>query len=305
MKTISILGIFVADLAFFSKKIPEKGETILGEDFVVGPGGKGSNQAVAAAKSGSNVNFISKIGTDQYGELAKKIYKETNVGSKYVFTTNDFNTGVAAILINKENGDNAISVVPGAAGQLTINDVNQAEKDIKKSSIFLTQLESPLETVIHALKIAKSNNVTTILNPAPAAKLEKEVFSLIDYFTPNESEASFYVDGEINNVNDARKYAKDIINLGVKNVLITLGEKGVYFENANENHFIPALDLKDKVVDTSGAGDAFNGSFATALCEDKSIVEAIQFSNTYAGISTTRIGTANSMPTREEIDKIL
>ena len=305
MKNISILGIFVADLAFFSKKIPEKGETILGDDFVVGPGGKGSNQAVAAAKSGSSVNFISKIGTDQYGELAKNIYKETNVGTKYVFTTDKFSTGVAAILINKETGDNAISVVPGAAGQLTIEDVNQAEEEIKNSSIFLTQLESPMETVIHSLKIAKSNNVTTILNPAPAAKLEKQVFPLIDYFTPNESEASFYVDGDIKNEVDAKKYAKDIIHLGVKNVLITLGAKGVYFENANESHFIPALDLKDKVVDTSGAGDAFNGSFATALCENKSIVDSIKFANTYAGISTTRIGTANSMPTRVEIDKIL
>tara|TARA_Y100001970_G_C14247195_1_gene869130 strand:- start:2754 stop:3671 length:918 start_codon:yes stop_codon:yes gene_type:complete len=305
MKNISILGIFVADLAFFSKKIPEKGETILGDDFVVGPGGKGSNQAVAAAKSGSSVNFISKIGTDQYGELAKNIYKETNVGTKYVFTTDKFSTGVAAILINKETGDNAISVVPGAAGQLTIEDVNQAEEEIKNSSIFLTQLESPMETVIHSLKIAKSNNVTTILNPAPAAKLEKQVFPLIDYFTPNESEASFYVDGDIKNEVDAKKYAKDIIHLGVKNVLITLGAKGVYFENANESHFIPALDLKDKVVDTSGAGDAFNGSFATALCENKSIVDSVKFANAYAGISTTRIGTANSMPTRVEIDKIL
>ena len=305
MKNISILGIFVADLAFFSKKIPEKGETILGDDFVVGPGGKGSNQAVAAAKSGSSVNFISKIGTDQYGELAKNIYKETNVGTKYLFTTDKFSTGVAAILINKETGDNAISVVPGAAGQLTIEDVNQAEEEIKNSSIFLTQLESPMETVIHSLKIAKSNNVTTILNPAPAAKLEKQVFPLIDYFTPNESEASFYVDGDIKNEVDAKKYAKDIIHLGVKNVLITLGEKGVYYENANESHFIPALDLKGKVVDTSGAGDAFNGSFATALCENKSIVDSIKFANAYAGISTTRIGTANSMPTRVEIDKIL
>ena len=141
MKNISILGIFVADLAFFSKKIPEKGETILGDDFVVGPGGKGSNQAVAAAKSGSSVNFISKIGTDQYGELAKNIYKETKVGTKYVFTTDKFSTGVAAILINKETGDNAISVVPGAAGQLTIEDVNQAEEEIKNSAIFLTQLD--------------------------------------------------------------------------------------------------------------------------------------------------------------------
>ena len=134
MKNITILGIFVADLAFFSKKIPEKGETILGDDFVVGPGGKGSNQAVAAAKSGSQVNFISKIGTDQYGDLAKKIYKETNIGIKNLFITDKFNTGVAAILINKDTGDNAISVVPGAAGQLTIEDINCVSEFLGNSS---------------------------------------------------------------------------------------------------------------------------------------------------------------------------
>lgn len=303
MKTVSILGIFVADLAFFSSKIPLKGETILGDDFVVGPGGKGSNQAVAAAKAGCKVDFISKIGTDQYGEMAKKIYKEANVGSKNVFITEKFSTGVAAILINKKTGDNAISVVPGAAGQLTIEDVNKAQNAIKNSSIFLTQLECPMESVVHALKIAKSNNVITILNPAPAAKLEKEIFPLIDYFTPNESEASFYVNQQISNSEDAKKYAKDILKLGVKNVLITLGEKGVYFENLQESYFVPAMNLKNKVVDTSGAGDAFNGAFAAALCENKSTKESIEFANKYAGISTTRIGTANSMPFLTEIDK--
>ena len=304
MKSITILGIFVADLAFFSKKIPARGETILGEDFVVGPGGKGSNQAVAAAKAGGQVDFITKIGNDQYGDMAKKIYSEVNIETKNVFISDKFSTGVAAILINKETGDNAISVVPGAAGQLTIEDINKAEYEIKNSEIFLTQLEAPINTVIHALKIAKSNNVKTIFNPAPVAKLDKDVFPLIDFFTPNESEASFYVDGEINNEEDAKKYAKDILQLGVKNVLITLGEKGVYFENSKENYFVPALDLKDKVVDTSGAGDAFNGAFAAAMCENMNVKEAIEFANKFAGLSTTKIGTANSMPLRREIENL-
>ena len=304
MKSITVLGIFVADLAFFSKKIPKIGETIIGDKYVIGPGGKGSNQAVAASKAGASVEFISKIGADRYGEMAKKLYQECNVGIKNIFISDKYSTGAAAILINKETGDNAISVVPGAAGQLTKDDVNKAEGDIKKSSIFLTQLESPIEIVIHALKIAKSHNVTTILNPAPAAKLEKEIFPLIDYFTPNESEASFYVNEKITTIEDAKKYCKKILDLGVKNVIITLGEKGVYFENSNENHFIPAINLKNKVVDTSGAGDAFNGAFATALSEGTSIIESIKFANKYAGMSTTKIGTANSMPLREEINKL-
>ncbi len=304
MNKLSILGIFVADLAFFGK-IPKVGETILGQEFVVGPGGKGSNQSVAAGKAGASVEFITKIGNDDYGKMALHTYRETNVGIKNVFESDDHSTGVAAILLDKETGNNAISVVPGAAGALTVADVDNAKDTIINSSIFLTQLEAPMDVVCYALKMAKENNVTTILNPAPAAKLDKEIFSLIDYFTPNETEASFYIDGEINTVEDAKKYANQILDLGIKNALITLGEKGVYFANKDANHFEPSLDLQNKVVDTSGAGDAFNGAFATALCEGKSVNEAIKFANCYAGISTTRIGTANSMPSREEIDKIL
>ena len=304
MKNLSILGIFVADLSFFGR-IPLKGETVLGEEFVIGPGGKGSNQAVAAGKSGGNVNFISKIGNDDYGKMAQKIYSETNVGTKNLFITDKKSTGVAAILLNKETGDNAISVVPGAAGALTIDDINEAEDEIKNASFFLTQLECPMKIVIHALKMAKKHNVTTILNPAPAAKIDKDIFPLIDYFTPNETEASFYVNKEIQNQDDAKNSSKDLLNLGIKNVVITLGSNGVYFENKDESYFVPSLDLGDRVKDTSGAGDAFNGAFATALCEGKNIEESLRFANAFAGISTTRIGTANSMPTRSEIDKLL
>lgn len=304
MNKLSILGIFVADLAFFGK-IPKVGETILGEDFVVGPGGKGSNQSVAAGKAGASVEFITKIGDDDYGKMALSTYLQTNVGTHNVFQSKVHSTGVAAILLDKVSGNNAISVVPGAAGALTKEDIDSARDTIINSSIFLTQLEAPIDVVVYALKIAKDNNVTTILNPAPAAKLNKDIFPLIDYFTPNESEASFYIDGNIETVEDAKKYAINILDLGVNNVLITLGEKGVYFANKNENHFEPSLNLADKVVDTSGAGDAFNGAFATALCENKSVIESIKFANCFAGISTTRIGTANSMPERDEIDKIL
>ena len=304
MNKLSILGIFVADLAFFGK-IPKVGETILGEDFVVGPGGKGSNQSVAAGKAGASIDFITKVGDDDYGKMAFRIYKETNVGSDYVYISKEHSTGVAAILLNKETGENAISVVPGAAGALTIQDIDNAKDVIINSSIFLTQLEAPMEVVVHALKIAKENNVTTILNPAPAAKLDSSVFPLVDYFTPNESEASFYASGEIKNRDDAEKYGQEFLDLGVKNLLVTLGDQGVYFQNNNEKHFEPSLSLGSKVIDTSGAGDAFSGAFATALCEEKSIADSIKFANVFAGISTTRIGTANSMPSREEIDKIL
>ncbi len=304
MNKLTILGIFVADLAFFGK-IPKIGETILGENFVIGPGGKGSNQSVAAGKAGANVEFITKIGDDDYGKMAIKIYEDSNVGSKNVFITSDHNTGVAAILLNKDTGENAISVVPGAAGNLTIEDIKKAKNTIINSKFFLTQLEVPMEIVEFSLKVAKDNGVTTILNPAPAAKLDKKIFPLIDYFIPNETEASFYLSNQINNESDAKRYSKNLLNLGIKNLLITLGDKGIYFENLKESHFEPSLKLGDRVIDTTGAGDAFCGAFATSLCEDKSIIESIKFANAFAGISTTRIGTANSMPNRDEIEKIL
>ena len=304
MNKLSILGIFVADLAFFGK-IPKVGETILGQDFVVGPGGKGSNQSVAAARAGASIDFITKVGDDDYGKMAFRIYKETNVGSDFVYVSKQHNTGVAAILLNKDTGENAISVVPGAAGALTIEDIDNAKEVITNSSIFLTQLEAPIDVVFYALKIAKENNVTTILNPAPAAKLDPSVFPLIDYFTPNETEASFYVNHDVETHEDAEKAAMQLLEKGIKNVVITLGEKGAFFANSEEKFSLPIANLSNPVVDTTGAGDAFNAGFAAALTEGQNIKDALKFASATAGLSTTKIGTANSMPSREEIDKLL
>ena len=208
------------------------------------------------------------------------------------------------ILVNNK-GQNAINVVPGAADALTTDDIDAASNVIIESSIFLTQLEAPKDVVYYALKIAKENNVTTILNPAPASKIDENIFPLIDYFTPNEIEASFYVNHKVENEEDAKKASEKLLQIGIKNVIITLGDKGAYFANNEENFHVNALNLEGSVVDTTGAGDAFNGAFATALCEEKSIKETLIFATAYAGISTTRIGTANSMPSREEIDKLL
>ena len=304
-KIISILGIYVADLVFFADKIPAEGETVLGYDHVIGPGGKGSNQAVAAAKAGGNVNFISKIGNDQYGEMALSMYKESNVDISNVIISKEFATGAAGILVNKETGENAINVVPGAAGKITSKDIDQASNTIKQSSIFLTQLEAPIDVVEHAIEVAKSYNVTTILNPAPAAKLQDKTFDLIDYFTPNEIEASFYVNHKVDTQEDAKKAANQLLERGIKNVIITLGDKGAFFANKNEHFNVDAFNVTNKVVDTTGAGDAFNAGLAVALTEGKNIKEAIQFANAVGGISTTKIGTAKSMPFRSEIDNLL
>ena len=303
--SISILGIFVADLVFFGEKIPVEGETILGKNFVIGPGGKGSNQAVAAAKAGAKTFFISKIGDDQFGSMATEIYENSGVDYSNVNVSKDHSTGAAGILVNEGTGANAINVFPGAAGAITIEDIDKAEEAIKNSSIFLTQLEAPKDVVTYALKKAHSLNVKTMLNPAPAAEIDESLFSMIDYFTPNETEASFYVDHNVETHEDAEKAAMQLLEKGIKNVVITLGEKGAFFANSNEKFSLTIANLSNPVVDTTGAGDAFNAGFAAALTEGQNIKDALKFASATAGLSTTKIGTANSMPSREEIDKLI
>ena len=303
--SISILGIYVADLVFFGQKIPIEGETILGNNFVIGPGGKGSNQAVSAAKAGVKTYFISKIGDDQFGEMATKIYDEAKVDYSNVTISKEHSTGAAAIMVNEQTGANAINVFPGAAGAITNEDIDKAEDTIKNSKVFLTQLEAPKNTVLYAIKKAHELGVKTILNPAPAAKIDKSIFPYIDYFTPNETETSFYVDHPVETHDDASKASAKLLNMGIKNIIITLGEKGAFFANANETFSVSIAKLSNPVVDTTGAGDAFNAGFAVSLNENKSIKEAISFASATAGLSTTKIGTANSMPIRDEIDKSL
>ena len=301
--SISVLGIYVADLVFFGKKIPVEGETILGNNFVIGPGGKGSNQAVAAAKAGVKTYFISKIGDDQFGQMATKIYDEAKVDYSNVIVSKEHSTGAAAIMVNEQSGANAINVFPGAAGAITNSDIDKAEETIKNSKIFLTQLEAPKDTVMYAIKKAKDLGVDTILNPAPAADIDKSVFPFIDYFTPNETEASFYLNKPVKNEDDCKVAGNFFLEKGVKNILITLGEKGCYFKNSNEEFLMPASKLNKPVVDTTGAGDAFNGALSVALSQNKTYKQSIEFANLVAGISVTREGAANSMPTKKEIEE--
>ena len=305
MTSISVLGIYVADLAFFGKSIPIPGETLIGESYVIGPGGKGSNQAVAAAKAGAKTYFLSKIGDDQFGSMATKIYDEAGVDYSKLIISSEHATGAAGILVDQQSGKNAINVVPGAAGALTNEDIDKASEVIINSEVFLTQLEAPKSVVFYSLQMAHDNNVTTILNPAPAASINKNIFPLIDYFTPNETEASFYVDHEVENESDAKKASEQFLEWGIKNIIITMGEKGSYFANKEQQFQIPIIKLENPVVDTTGAGDAFNAGFAVALTEKKNIKDAIKFATATAGLSTTKKGTANSMPSRSEIDKLL
>ena len=301
MSKISVLGIFVADISFLANKIPSEGETILGENYNIGPGGKGCNQAIAIARLGGTVNFISKIGKDNYGQLAIETLKQNNIDTSTIIESSDHQTGVAGIMVDSKTGNNAINVITGAPSTLTIDEVNKNLDKIKNSKIFLTQLEIPKDVTLYSLKIAKKNKVLTILNPAPASEISKEFFNYIDYFTPNETEAEFYTGIKIRNEKEAKEASTKLLNLGVKKVIITLGEKGLFYSDGKEDIYIKALDLKN-VLDTTGAGDAFNGGLAFALSQNKPIEEALNLANKVAGLSTTKFGAGKSMPLLVDLD---
>ncbi len=298
MSDITVLGIFVADISFSGNKIPTTGETILGDSYNIGPGGKGCNQAIAISRLGVKVNFITKLGNDEYGKLAINKLKDDNIDTSHIILSNNHKTGVAGIHVDKNTGKNAITVVRGAPSSLTIDEINT--NIFKQSKIFLTQLEIPKEVTLHCLKVAKENGLINILNPAPAIKLSNDFFGLVDYFTPNEIEAEFYTGIKIDNIKDAKESAYKLINLGIKNVIITLGEKGLFFTDGKEEIYIKASQVK--AVDTTGAGDAFNGGFSFALLKGKKINECLEFANKVAGLSTTKLGAGDSMPNYEDIN---
>ena len=299
MSNISVLGIFVADISFSGNKIPSAGETILGNNYNIGPGGKGCNQAIAIARLGGKVNFISKIGKDDYGQLALNTLNQNNIDTSTIIQSSDYQTGVAGIMVDKKTGKNAINVITGAPSTLTIDELNKNIDKIKNSKIFLTQLEIPKDVTLHSLRIAKENSVLTILNPAPASEISKKLFNYIDYFTPNETEAEFYTGIKITNEKDAKKASIKLLKFGLKKVIITLGEKGIFYSDGNEDIYLKATPVK--AIDTTGAGDAFNGGLAFALSENKSIKECLELANKVAGLSTTKLGAGNAMPTKKDL----
>ena len=299
MSEISVLGIFVADISFSGNKIPSVGETILGDSYNIGPGGKGCNQAIAIARLSGKVSFITKLGKDNYGSLALKTLKENNIDFSTIIQSHNLQTGVAGIMLDKKNGKNAINVITGAPSTLTISEIDKHINTIKTSKIFLTQLEVPKDVTLYCLKIAKENNVITILNPAPAVEISKEFFNYIDYFTPNETEAEFYTGIKISNEKEAKEASIKLLNLGLKKVIITLGEKGLFYSNGDEDIYLKSTSVK--VIDTTGAGDAFNGGLAYALSQGKSIKDALNLANRVAGLSTTKLGAGNAMPTLEDL----
>ena len=299
MSEITVLGIFVADISFSGPKIPSIGETILGKKYNVGPGGKGCNQAIAIARLGGNTNFISKIGKDAYGELALKTLEKNKISTENIIQDGSQQTGVAGILVDQNTGKNAINVIVGAPSSLRINEIEKQINLIKRSKIFLTQLEVPKDVTLHCLKTAKENGCITILNPAPASEISKEFYNNIDFFTPNETEAEFYTGIKITSEKDAKQAADKLLNLGIKKVIITLGEKGLFYSDGKEETYLKASAVK--AIDTTGAGDAFNGGLAFGLSKEKPIKECLELANKVAGISTTKLGAGDAMPFIQDI----
>lgn len=300
---VVILGVFVADTSYRADRQPKMGETILGRSFALGPGGKGSNQAVAAGMAGASVGMITKLGTDTFADMALEIWDKAGVTSLATQHADSY-TGAAYVFIDDATGNNAIIVCPGVATTLAPADIDAQAEHIRAAKVFMTQLEQPLEAAEQGLRLAREAGVLTILNPAPAANIPDRMIALCDYVTPNESEAEALTGLSVTTPGEAIKAAEALLAKGAKSAIITLGENGCLFHDGREATHLPALSA-GPVIETTGAGDAFNGGLSAALAEGMAPAEAIRFANATAAISVTRPGTAPSMPGRSDIEALL
>ncbi len=296
---IVIVGSFNTDLTAYMERMPRPGETVNGRKFVTGPGGKGSNQAVAAARLGADVTFIGRVGQDAFGDQAVRFWQQEGVNTDYIVRDPDHATGVAPIFVD-DSGENSIVVVLGANLNLKPSDVDSAAAVIARADVLLTQLEVNYDMVGYALKAAKQQGIRTILNPAPAGHLPADVVALADYITPNETELEVLSGRPGGSVEEA---ARSLLTTEQQTVVVTMGAQGASYIRRGSSALIPTY--KVNVVDTTGAGDAFNGGLAVALAEGKDLPDAIAFANATAALCVTRPGTAPSMPSRAEVDELL
>ncbi len=299
-----VIGSFVVDLAAMTPKLPRRGETIFGGPFSMGPGGKGSNQCIAAKRAGADVIFLTKLGRDRFAEVALEAYEKEGIDTSCVFQDETLETGSALIMVEQLTGENAIVVSPGACNAIKLTEVDRIKPAMAEAKALLTQFEINMDAVWHALQLAKAQGLLTIVNPAPVQQVSNDIFSLIDVITPNETEAEALTGIPVTNRESAGKAADILLARGVKHILITLGEKGVYYQNAQYHQEIPGYAVQ-KVIDTTGAGDAFNGGFATAITEGKDMEAAIRFGNVAGALSVTKNGTAPAMPYRTEIEAFM
>jgi ribokinase len=301
-KKIVVIGSSNTDMIIKVPWLPKPGETILGGKFFTAAGGKGANQAVAAARAGGDVIFLARIGHDMFGQKAKEGFIKDKINVEYVLTDESEPSGVALILVAPD-GENVIAVAGGANSNLSPSDVQKQSDVISSADILVMQLETPLETIHQAVSIASAGGVKVILNPAPAQKLSDDLLGKISILTPNESEAQLLTGIKVDSAEDAAKAADVLMGKGVQTVLLTMGPRGAYIATAEFKELIPGF--KVKAVDATAAGDVFNGALAVAIAQNKPIREAVSFANAAAALSVTKLGAQPSAPTKEDIDKFL
>ncbi|MEN6474640.1 MAG: ribokinase [Syntrophaceae bacterium] len=302
---ITVMGSFIVDLMARAPRLPVHGETVKGTHFQIGPGGKGSNQGVAAARAGAEVTMITKIGVDPFAQIALDSFRREGMPERHILRDERFPTGTALIMVDENTSENQILVTVGACDHISTAEIDAARDCIEDADVLLTQLETNLAAVEQAVGIAHTKGVKVILNPAPAPPqpLPDALLAKVDILTPNETEASVLSGVKIETIDDARRAALVLKDKGVGCVIITLGGKGALLVDGAEARVIEPIPVK--VVDTTGAGDAFNGGLAVALAEGYAIAKAVAFANATGALSVTKLGTAPAMPYRDEIEGLL
>lgn len=303
MGKVTVFGSFVVDLMGRTPHLPVPGETVKGSMFKMGPGGKGFNQGVAAHKAGADVTMVTKLGKDSFANVALDAMKELNMKQDYVFVTEEAETGCALILVDENTSQNEIVVLLGACNTITDDEVDSLTDILKDSEYLLTQLETNVSATNRVIDIAHKNHTKVILNTAPVQPIEDEVLKKVYLITPNEVEAEILTGIPVDSKENADKAADWFFEKGVENVLITLGGRGVYIATDEKRAIIPAYH--GEAIDTTGAGDAFNGGLVAALAEGKNLWEAAGFANALAAVAVQRLGTTPAMPTREEIEQFI
>jgi len=304
MRKIVVVGSSNTDMIIKMKRIPRPGETILGGEFHMAAGGKGANQAVAAARAGGQVAFIARVGNDVFGKKAVEGFILNGIDVRYIFKDRRAASGIALIMVGAD-GENSIAVASGANSYLATEDIRRAEPAIASAGILLMQLETPLETVRKAAEIAAANSIPVILNPAPARPLDSRLLRHISILTPNETETEILTGVKIKKESDMVRAARRLLKMGLRSVFITLGSRGVFVASEADKirRIIPAF--KVKAVDSTAASDVFNGALAVALAEGQPLLDAAAFANAAAALSVTKLGAQPSVPFRKDIKKFL
>jgi ribokinase len=299
---IVVIGSANTDMIVRTVRLPKHGETVLGDNFIQARGGKGANQAVAAARLGADVTFVARLGRDHFGQDAIIAYEKEGINTKYIVWDEEASTGVALIVIDNE-GEDIICVAPGANGKLSPEDVSKAEEAIKSANCVLLQLEIPLKTVEFAIKLASKYHVRVVLNPAPMAKLSEELLEMVDVLTPNETEAALLTGNYASHPRDLAFLVKRKFN--IKNVIVTMGKEGAAISSEQSPGAIQVPSYPVEAVDATGAGDAFNGGLVVALAQGKNLGDAVGYANAVGALATISEGAQSSLPTAPEVDAFL